>query len=83
MLNLGRVVGIRSFPFGARLIFRGEMLNFQGVYQSRKSWRKNPKVTPSKVPTAANLMGFDWDALDARRKEREGGWEVCGEDEVG
>ncbi len=25
------MVGRRSFPFGARLIFRGELLNFQGV----------------------------------------------------
>lgn len=24
----------------------------------------SPSVAPSKVPTAANLMGFDWDALD-------------------
>lgn len=33
---------------------------------------QNPKVTPSKVPTAANLMGFDWDALEASERD-EGG----------
>ena len=53
------MVGRRSFPFGARWIFRGELLNFQGV---------NPKHPPTKnvshhsevLRTPWSQCGFWW-----------------------